>query len=109
PWEFGYALGASRPLSLKAAARRCTFCGQNFSAGVELYGGFGGRRSFWLRNTPPYLAPGAALRLPKGWTRPPSPGFCRNDNSHRFLLRWGVSREFSGFGELLQRMFGGKP
>src|SRR5439155_7453190 len=34
PWEFGYALGASRPLSLKASARRCTFCRQNFTVGA---------------------------------------------------------------------------
>jgi hypothetical protein len=30
-----------------------------------------------------------------------------NDDSHRFLLRWGVSREFSGFGEMVERLFGG--
>ena len=26
PWEFGYALGASRPLALKASPRHCNFC-----------------------------------------------------------------------------------
>ncbi len=36
PWEFGYALGASRPLALKASAKRCTLCPQNFVAGVEM-------------------------------------------------------------------------
>src|SRR5262249_39609949 len=35
PWEFGYALGVSRPLSLKASAKRCRFCRQNFAAGLE--------------------------------------------------------------------------
>src|SRR5215470_17651629 len=37
-WEFGYALGTSRPLALKASANRCTLCPQNFIAGVEMYG-----------------------------------------------------------------------
>jgi hypothetical protein len=42
PWEFGYALGTSRRLSLKASAKKCTFCAENFAAGLELYGGLGG-------------------------------------------------------------------
>lgn len=37
----------------------------------------------------------------------PVPRF-RLDNRHRFLLRWGVSREFSGFGDMLARVFGAK-
>lgn len=32
PWEFGYALGLSRPFALKASAKRCSFCRQNFIA-----------------------------------------------------------------------------
>src|ERR1700693_900902 len=35
-WEFGYAIGASRPFALKASARRCNFCRENFIAGVEM-------------------------------------------------------------------------
>ncbi len=69
PWEFGYALGASRPLALKASAKRCSFCPQNFIGGVELYGGLGDR--------------------------------------HRFLMRWGVSREITGFGSMVSRLFRG--
>jgi hypothetical protein len=30
-----------------------------------------------------------------------------NDQSHRFLLRWGLSREITGFGSMVGRMFGG--
>jgi hypothetical protein len=108
PWEFGYALGASRPLALKASANRCTACLQNFVAGVEMYGGLGDRHSFGLHNTSHYLAPVAAWNLPSGWTLRLSPGFGLNNQSHRFLLRWGVSREFAGFGELIGRMFGGR-
>jgi hypothetical protein len=105
PWEFGYALGASRPLALRASAHRCTFCRENFSAGVEMYGGLGDRYNFGLRNTSQYLAPVAAWYLPSGWTVRVSPGFGLNDNSHRLLLRWGISREFSGFGEMLAHFF----
>jgi hypothetical protein len=108
PWEFGYALGASRPLAMKASAARCSFCPQNFVAGVEIYGGLGDRYSFGLKDTSHYLAPVIAWNLPSGWTLRLSPGFGLNDNSHRFLLRWGISREISGFGEMVTRMFGGR-
>jgi hypothetical protein len=108
PWEFGYALGASRPLSLKASAKRCTLCPQNFIGGVEMYGGLGDRRSFGLHNTSQYLAPVLAWNLPSGWTLRISPGFGLNDNSHRFLMRWGVSREITGFGSMVSRLFGGQ-
>ena len=107
PWEFGYAIGASRPLALKASSKRCSFCAENFVAGIEMYGGLGDRYSFGLDDTSQYLAPVVAWNLPSDWTLRLSPGFGLNDNSHRFLLRWGVSREFSGFGAALARLFGG--
>jgi len=107
PWEFGYALGASRPLAMKASATRCSFCPQNFVAGVEMYGGLGDRYSFGLKDTSHYVAPAIAWNLPSGWTLRLSSGFGLNDNSHRLLLRWGISREISGFGEMVTRMFGG--
>ena len=109
PWEFGYAMGASRPLALKASAKPCSFCPENFIAGVELYGGLGDTQSFGLHETSHYLASAVAWNLPSGWTLRLSPGFGLNDNSHRLLLRWGLSREFSGFGEVIGRLFGGHP
>jgi hypothetical protein len=108
PWEFGYALGASRPLRLKATPQRCNFCAENFVVGAELYGGLGDRHSFGLKDTSHYLAPVAAWNMPSGWTLRISPGFGLNDNSHRLLLRWGLSREFSGFGDLVGHLFGGR-
>ncbi len=107
PWEFGYAIGVGRPLALKGAARRCQFCPQNFVAGVEMYGGLGDRYNFGLRDTSHYLAPVMAWNLPSGWTLKVSPGFGLNDNSHKFLLRWGIAREISGFGSMIGRLFGG--
>jgi hypothetical protein len=108
PWEFGYALGASRPLALKASAKRCTLCRQNFVAGAEMYGGLGTRHSFGLRDTSHYFAPGIAWNLPSGWTLRISPSFGLNDNSHQFLMRWGVAREITGFGAMISRLFGGR-
>jgi hypothetical protein len=108
PWEFGYALGASRPLRLKASPMRCNFCRENVIAGVEMYGGLGDRYSFGLRDTSQYLAPVLAWNLPSDWTVRLSAGFGLNDNSHRLLLRWGLSREFSGFGDMVGRLFGGR-
>jgi hypothetical protein len=107
PWEFGYAIGSSRPLALKASAKRCSFCPQNFIAGAELYGGLGDRHSFGLHDTSHYFAPVIAWNLPSDWTLRLSAGFGLNDNSHRFLLRWGVSREITGFGSMVSRLFEG--
>jgi hypothetical protein len=109
PWEFGYALGVSRPLALAASAKRCSFCRQNFIAGMEMYGGLGDRYSFGLNNTSQYLAPVVAWNLPSDWTLRVSPGFGLNGNSHVFLLRWGVSKEITGFGSMVTRFFRGRP
>jgi hypothetical protein len=108
PWEFGYAIGASRPIALKASAKRCTFCRQNFIAGAEMYGGLGDRHSFGLHNTSHYLAPVLAWNLPSDWTLRLSAGFGLNDQSHRFLLRWGLSREITGFESMISHFFGGR-
>ena len=109
PWEFGYAFAASRPLALEASAKPCSFCRQNFIAGVEMYGGLGDRRQFGLGDSSHYLAPVLGWNLPSGWTLRVSPGFGLNDNSHQFLLRWGLSREISGFGSMVSRLFRGRP
>jgi hypothetical protein len=108
PWEFGYAIGVSRPLALKASANKCNFCPENFIAGVEMYGGLGDAQSFGLHDTSHYLAPAMAWNLPSGWTFRVSPGFGLNANSHSLLLRWGMSREFSGFGDTVSRLLGGR-
>src|SRR5579862_83635 len=106
PWEFGYAIGASHPLAMKASAHRCNVCAENFIVGAELYGGLGTRHDFGLADTSHYLAPVAAWNLPSDWTLRLSPGFGLNENSHRFLLRWGVSREISGLSERIRQLFG---
>jgi hypothetical protein len=97
PWEFGYAIAVSRPLSLVASPRQCTFCRENFSAGAELYGGLGDRYTLGLHDTSHYLAPTMAFHLPSGPTFAVSPGFGLNSNSHGFLMRVGVSYEIDQF------------
>ncbi|HEX2327086.1 MAG TPA: hypothetical protein VHN74_00070 [Candidatus Angelobacter sp.] len=103
PWEFGYAVAASRPLSLVAGAKACTFCRENFSLGAELYGGLGDRYSFGFSNTSHYLAPTVSFRVPQGPTFNVSPSAGLNHNSHGFLLRFGVSYEINQFASMLRR------
>jgi len=93
PWEFGYAIGAGRPLALTATAKPCSLCRENFDAGIEVYGGLGDRYSFGLNDTSHYVAPVLGWRVPNGFTLRISPSFGMNDNSHSLLLRFGVSYE----------------
>lgn len=105
PWEFGYAAGVSRPLALEASPRPCNFCPENFTVGVEFYGGLGTWQEFRLSGTSQYLAPILAWQLPSGTSFRISPTFGLTENSHRFLLRFGVSHELSGFSRRVRQMF----
>lgn len=98
PWEFGYAWGFYRPLALAASAQNCTWCAENFVAGLEMYGGLGDTDEFGFDDTSHYAAPLIAWNLPSGVSLRMSPGWGLNDDSHRFLLRFGVSYEFSHVG-----------
>lgn len=95
PWEFGYAVGVSRPLSLAARAHNCTWCGEKFQAGVEIYGGLGDRHSFGTSQTSHYLGPLINWTTPKGMTLSFSPQFGLNDYSFPRLYRFGVSCEIN--------------
>jgi hypothetical protein len=107
-WEFGYAAGISRPLALAASPDGCTFCRENFAAGVELYGGFGEWGDLTLRGTSHYIAPALAWNLPSGTALRFSPGFGLTEQSHGMLLRFGVSHEISGFGSQVGKLFHGR-
>jgi len=98
PFEFGYAVGVSRPLALAARPDRCNFCAENFQAGVELYGGLGTHADFGLTETSHYLAPTLAWTLANGTTFKVSPGFGLTGTSTGFLLRFGVSYEVAQIG-----------
>lgn len=97
PWEFGYAVATSRPLSLRAGARECAFCREHFSAGVEMYGGLGTTDSFGLKATSHYAAPIVAWEIPRGPKLSFSPSFGLNDNGMKVLWRAGVQYEFQQF------------
>lgn len=105
PWEFGYAVGASRPLRLAATSSPCNFCRENFLVGAEIYGGLGTSWNATLSGTSHYAAPMVGWQLPSGASFRISPGFGLNDNSHRFVLRWGVSYEIENFGQKVRSLF----
>jgi len=93
PWEFGYAVAASRPFKLTASAHKCTFCAEKFMGGVEMFGGLGDRYAFGTRLTSQYLAPAVNWTSPNGTTFSFSPQFGLNSYSVPRLYRVGVSYE----------------
>jgi hypothetical protein len=105
PWEFGYAVAASRPLRLAATPSPCNFCRENIVAGIEMYGGLGTTDSATLSGTSHYLAPILAWHMPRGVTLRVSPSWGLTDTSHRFLLRGGLTYEISGLGHKVRRWF----
>jgi len=108
PWEFGYAVGVSRPLALEARGDRCNFCAENFQAGVEIYGGLGTYDRFGLQGTSHYVAPTLAWTLDNGLMFTVSPAFGVTGASMPFLLRFGTRWEFAQFGRATRRLFGGR-
>lgn len=107
PFEFGYAVGISRPLAFAARAERCSFCPENFQAGVEMYGGLGTHEQFGVTGTSHYVAPTVAWTLANGTTFKVSPGFGVTDSSTGFLLRFGVSYEVAQFGRAARNLVQG--
>jgi hypothetical protein len=103
PWEFGYALGASRALAERAGARACVLCRENMVAGAELYGGLGTTNSFGLHDTSHYLGPVIGLNVPNGPSLRFSPNLGLNGNSMGVLLRASVSWEFQQFFSRFRR------
>lgn len=103
PFEFGYAVGVSRPLALAARPENCNLCLENFQAGLELYGGLGTDETFGLHETSHYLAPMVSWKLPNGPTFKVSPGFGITGQSSAFLLRFGVSYEISQVGRMWRK------
>jgi len=103
-WEFGYALGLSRPLATRTG-RRCTFCAEKFTGGVELYGGLGEWGKFTLRGTSQYLAPVLLWTLPSETTIRISPGWGLTDESVTTLFRIGVSQEIDNIGRHIGKLF----
>ncbi len=93
PWEFGYAVGVSRPLAMVASAHECVFCLEKFRAGAEMYGGLGDTDGFGTHLTSQYLGPTVNWTSPKGVTVSFSPQFGLNSYSIPVLMRFGVTYE----------------
>jgi hypothetical protein len=108
-FEFGYALGISRPLATLASGNPCRFCRENFAAGLELYGGLGSTEGFGVHNTAHYIAPAVAWQISDNSSLRFSPGIGLTRGSNPVLLRFGCSYEVRDFGSKLARIFGGKP
>ncbi len=100
-WEFGYALGISRPLQLAANATECVFCREKFQAGVEMYGGLGTTDGFGTSLTSHYLGPTLNWTAPNGMTFGVSPQFGLNSYSvpllFRFSIQYEIEQVFSHF------------
>jgi len=107
-WEFGYAIGTSRPLALAASASFCNWCRENFTVGVEAYGWLGTWHHPTLAATSHYIAPVVAWNLPNGTTFSISTGFGLTENSHGTLLRFGVSYEVPRFDRQVKRWLHGR-
>jgi len=93
PWEFGYAAGVSRPLALAASAANCSFCAENFTVGVEAYGGIGEQHHVPLSETSHYIAPTIAWTVANGVTLRVSPAWGLTSSSNRSFVRFGISYE----------------
>ena len=107
PWEFGYAVGVSRPLATYASAGDCILCRQNFSAGAEMYGGLGTTNGFGLSSTSHYAGPSIRMDLPGRTTSVAfSPQFGLNGQSADVLYRFTVAYEIQQLRDLFARKAG---
>ena len=107
-FEFGYAVGIYRPLSKLASGENCHICRENFSAGVEAYGGLGSTLGFGFHDTAHYIAPVISWQLTDNSTVRFSPAVGLTSSSYPILLRFGYSYEIQAFGRKMAALFRGK-
>jgi hypothetical protein len=106
PWEFGYALGAARPIRTLGSGKPCVFCLEKFTAGAEMYGGLGDTWSLTTADTSHYVAPIVGWQLPVGRLSF-SPGFGLTGSSLDRVYRIGWASEIPQFGSLFRGHDGG--
>lgn len=106
PWEFGYAIGAARPLRTLGSGKPCNFCLEKFTAGAEAFGGLGDTRSLTTRDTSHYIAPVFGWQLPVGRLSF-STGFGLTSSSMDRIYRIGWASEIPQFSGLFRRGNGG--
>ncbi len=103
-FEFGYAVGAYRPLAASSSRRLCRFCRESLSAGLEVYGGLGTLDKFGFRDTAQYIAPGIRWQLTPSSAVTVAPSFGFTRGSDRMLLRVGYSFEVEDFGPKIAKL-----
>lgn len=108
-FEFGYALGVSRPLATLASPNPCRLCRENFTAGLELYGGLGSTDRFGFRDTAHYLAPVISWRFAGNSTLGFSPAFGLTHASSPVLFRISYAYEVENFRNRVAAMFRRNP
>lgn len=108
-FEFGYALGFSRPLASLASGESCRFCRENFIAGIEFYGGLGSTvDGVGFRDSAHYVAPVVSWQVSENASIHFSPAVALNGLGSPVLIRFGYSYELRGFGSKLAQFFGGR-
>ena len=108
-FEFGYAVGFSRPLATLASGASCRFCRENFIAGVEFYGGLGSTEDgVSVHDTAHYVAPVLSWQVSENASIHFSPGIALTGQGSPVLIRFGYSYEVRGFGSKLSQWLGGK-
>ena len=107
PWEFGYAVGAARPLHSATSGRECVFCAERWIAGAESYGGLGNTFALTTRDTSHYIAPIIGWQLPKGVRFSFSTGFGLTTPSLARVYRVGLAYEFEQVGGWFHASQGG--
>jgi hypothetical protein len=105
PWEFGYALAISRPLSTRDSEEPCNFCRRKLTPGLELYGGLGDRHSFGLRDTEQYVAPEISWALRGGIALKSSVNLGLNSQSQHVFFHFAVTYAVPGFGHRMRKWF----
>jgi hypothetical protein len=108
PWEFGYAVGASRPLRSAASSKDCAFCADKFMAGAEIYGGLGNTWALTIADTSHYVGPVLGWQLPRGIRLSFSPSFGLTSTSVDRIYRVGLAFEFEQVANWFHAEKGGR-
>jgi hypothetical protein len=108
PWEFGYAIATSRPLSGSLRDANCHLCLGSVHVGVEAYGGLGTASDFTLKGTSHYIAALVGWKIASGTLLRFSPGWGLTDDSVGTVWRVGFSQEIEDMGRAFGKAFGKK-
>jgi hypothetical protein len=105
PWQFGYSLGVSRPLSTAKSDKSCSACRRAFSAGMEFYGGLGDSDQFGLDRTSHYLGPALSWELTSGVAFKVAPNFGLTRESQRAFIHFAVIYDIPDFNKRVREWF----